>query len=78
MQKPENQIVTARVYHELAFGLENLGFPKEKIESRIGELASFFGIASWFRKDTAGYPGRKADACARFGHGGGAQAAFVG
>ena len=53
MQKPENQIVTARVYHELAFGLENLGFPKEKIESRIGELASFFGIASWFRKDTA-------------------------
>lgn len=52
LQKPENQIVTAKVYHELAFGLENMGLPREEIESRIGELSSFFGIDSWFWKDT--------------------------
>lgn len=52
MQKPENQIVTDKVYHELAFGLENLGLKREEIERRIGETVSFFGIDSWFRKDT--------------------------
>lgn len=52
MQRPENQIVTDKVYHELAFGLENLGLSREEIERKVGELASFFGIDSWFRKDT--------------------------
>lgn len=52
-QDPEQQIVTDRVWHELAFGLENLGVPRESIRRRVGEMASFFGIQNWFRQETA-------------------------
>lgn len=52
MQNPENQIVTEKVWHELAFGLENMGLQTEKIRRRVGEMASFFGIQNWFRKKT--------------------------
>ncbi|WP_086444602.1 ABC transporter ATP-binding protein [Candidatus Enterococcus lemimoniae] len=44
MQHPENQIVTDSVWHELAFGLENLGIPPFEIKSRIAEMVSFLGI----------------------------------
>lgn len=49
-QNPENQIVTDKVWHELAFGLESLGFPNQTIRRRVSEMASFFGIQAWFRK----------------------------
>ena len=49
-QSPENQIVTDKVWHELAFGLESLGFPNRVIRRRVAEMASFFGIQTWFRK----------------------------
>lgn len=51
-QNPESQIVTDKVWHELAFGLENMGVPTEVIRRRVGEMASFFGIQGWFRQKT--------------------------
>ena len=51
MQSPENQIVTDKVWHELAFGLESLGFDTPTIRLRVAEMASFFGIQTWFYKN---------------------------
>ena len=51
MQSPENQIVTDKVWHELAFGLESLGYDTPTIRRRVAEMASFFGIESWFYKN---------------------------
>lgn len=50
-QSPENQIVTDKVWHELAFGLESLGAEQSVIRSRVAETASFFGIQTWFEKN---------------------------
>ena len=52
LQSPENQIVTDKVWHELAFGLESLGLPNEIIRRRTAEMASFFGISDWFDRRT--------------------------
>ena len=49
-QSPENQIVTDKVWHELAFGLESLGYDTPTIRRRVAEMASFFGIQDWFYK----------------------------
>lgn len=57
MQDPETQIVTDKVWHELAFGLENLGEPTSVIRRRVGEIANFFGIHNWFRKKTTDLSG---------------------
>lgn len=51
-QNPDEQIVTDKVWHELAFGLENLGVEQSKIRSRVGEMASFFGIHNWYHSKT--------------------------
>ncbi|MBR5307968.1 MAG: ATP-binding cassette domain-containing protein [Clostridia bacterium] len=51
MQNPDNQIVTDKVWHELAFGLESLGMGQNEIRARVSEMASFFGIQTWFYKN---------------------------
>lgn len=51
MQSPDNQIVTDKVWHELAFGLESLGYSTPEIRTRVSEMASFFGIQDWFYKN---------------------------
>ena len=51
LQSPENQIVTDKVWHELAFGLESLGYDNKTIRLRVAEMASFFGIQTWFGKN---------------------------
>ena len=53
MQNPDTQIVTDKVWHELAFGLENLGYDSDSIRRQVAETAAFFGIESWFRKDVS-------------------------
>ena len=52
-QNPENQIVTDYVWHELAFGLENMALPTRMIQRKVSEMASFFGMEEWFRKKTS-------------------------
>ena len=51
LQSPEHQVVTDKVWHELAFGMESLGFDTPSIRRRVAEMASFFGIQDWFYKD---------------------------
>ena len=52
-QNPDNQLVTDKVWHELAFGLESLGFDNQVIKRRVAEMASYFGIQGWFRANVA-------------------------
>jgi energy-coupling factor transport system ATP-binding protein len=53
LQNPENQVVTDKVWHELAFGLESLGLDTPTIRRRVAEMASFFGIQDWFHKNVS-------------------------
>lgn len=53
MQNPDSQIVTDKVWHELAFGLESLGENQKTIRTRVAEMASYFGIQGWFHKNVA-------------------------
>ena len=48
LQQPDDQLVTDKVWHELAFGLESLGTDAQTMRLRVGEMASFFGIQTWF------------------------------
>ena len=52
-QNPDNQLVTDKVWHELAFGLESLGLDNQSIHRRVAEMASFFDIQTWFRKNVS-------------------------
>ena len=51
MQNPEEQIVTDKVWHELAFGLESLGCDQKTMRARVAEMACYFGIQDWFHRD---------------------------
>ncbi len=53
MQNPDDQIVTDKVWHELAFGLENIGCNQKIMRARVAEMACYFGIQDWFHKDVS-------------------------
>lgn len=51
-QDPENQIVCETVWHEMAFGLENLGVSRDEMRRRVAEASYFFGLEDWLHRDT--------------------------
>jgi len=51
-QRPDMQIVTDKVWHELAFGLENIGARQDEIRRRVCEIAGYFSMESWFERST--------------------------
>ena len=51
-QDPENQIVCETVWHEMAFGLENLGLARDEMRRRVAETSYFFGMEDWLHRDT--------------------------
>ena len=57
MQNPDDQIVTDKVWHELAFGLESLGCDQKTMRARVAEMACYFGIQDWFHRDVCNLSG---------------------
>ncbi len=53
LQNPESQLVTDKVWHELAFGLESLGCSTTEIRAKVAEMAAFFGIEAWFHRNVS-------------------------
>lgn len=51
-QNPDNQLVCESVWHEMAFGLENLGTPRAEMRRLVAETSYFFGMEDWFRRET--------------------------
>lgn len=51
-QDPENQIACETVWHEMAFGLENLGMSRDEMRRRVAETSYFFGLEDWLHRDT--------------------------
>jgi len=52
LQDPERQILGAHVFTEVAFGLENLGVPRDEIVRRVEETLDYLGIAHLRDRET--------------------------
>ncbi len=51
MQNIENQLVCDKVWHELAFGLENMNMPQDEMRIRVAETCYFFNLQDIFEKE---------------------------
>lgn len=51
MQNPSNQMVTDKVWHEISFGMENLGMTKAAMRLRVAEIAEYLNIGNLLKKD---------------------------
>lgn len=56
-QNPEDQLVTDKVWHEIVFAMENLGFNQTEAETRLAEVLAFLRLESISRCDTASLSG---------------------
>jgi len=52
LQDPERQILGTKVLNEVAFGLENLGMPREEIVQRVDEALNFLKISHLRDRET--------------------------
>jgi energy-coupling factor transport system ATP-binding protein len=52
LQDPERQILGAYVSVEVAFGLENLGLPRQEIRPRVDETLDYLGISHLRNRET--------------------------
>ena len=52
-QSPDAQMVCDTIWHEMAFGLENLGTPERRCAVRVAETATYLGMGPWFRDHVA-------------------------
>ena len=51
-QNPDNQIVALTVEEDVAFGLENIGYPSEKMQERIDWALEVVGLQGFQKKST--------------------------
>ena len=50
-QNIEQQIVAEKVWQELVFGLENLGWNQDRMEKKIRQMARLFSLEEWMEKN---------------------------
>ena len=51
-QNPSAQMVMDTVWHEIAFGLENLGMPYEQMKRTVAEIINYFDLQKIYHEDT--------------------------
>ena len=51
-QNPDDQIVMDKVWHEIAFGLENQAIPLKQMKRRVGEIVNYFNLQNIINNDT--------------------------
>ena len=56
-QNPDDQLFCTRVEDEIAFGLENLGFPPQKIKERIAVALKQVGLADFASREISSLSG---------------------
>ena len=51
-QNPSAQMVMDTVWHEIAFGLENIGMPYEQMKRTVAEIVNYFDLQKIYHKST--------------------------